>query len=137
MQTYITREQDYALRIVAALAGIQDESHLSITTLCKKLLVTRNFAGKIVHKLKHAGIVNTTQGQFGGVFLSKATANISMYEVLSAIGFRTKFNECLREEISCPLETICGFHGYFHNIENNFLNEMKSKMISEFVIKIK
>ncbi|MFH1194655.1 MAG: Rrf2 family transcriptional regulator [bacterium] len=136
MQTYITREQDYALRILSALAGHNEQPQLNITMLCKKLHITRSFAGKIIHKLKHAGIVSTTQGQFGGVTLSKSAGMLSIYDVLSTIGFRTKFNECLRDEINCPLETICGFHSYFHKIEKNFLNDMKSKMISEFIIHI-
>lgn len=134
MQTYITREQDYALRITSALAALKENEQLPVSELSKRLYISKNFAARIVHKLKTNGILVTTQGKYGGVALKKQADKLSMYEVLNTIGFKTKFNQCLDEEFHCVFSNKCLFHSFFDEEEKKLHERMKSKMISEFVI---
>jgi len=134
MLTFITREQDYALRIVAMLAGLDKEKHLSIKELSSKLLISKNFAARISHKLKQGKIVGTAQGQAGGIFLVKDPKNLSLFEVLFVIGFRAKFNQCLDETFHCGLNGVCKFHNFFGAIEEDIYKALKEKKISEFVL---
>lgn len=136
MQTFITHEQDYALRIVAMLAGLTTGEHLSIKELSNRLLISKNFAARIAHKLKNAEVIGTNQGVTGGIFLKKDPTQLSVYDVLNVIGFRSKFNLCLDDSFECGLNAFCRFHKLFDSIENNIYTILKEKKISEFIISL-
>ena len=133
MQTYISREQDYALRITATLAGLKNGEHLSVKELSQKLYISKIFAARIVHNLKHKGIVGTKQGHTGGVYLNKDANELTVYDVLNAVGFKIKFNQCLCDDFNCNLVEKCGFHSFFYEQEHAFTQNMKAKKISEFL----
>jgi len=134
MQTYITREQDYALRIISTLAALNKNDQLPVSELSRRLYISKNFAARIVHKLTKNGILVTTQGKYGGVSLKKRADKLSVYEVLSTIGFKTKFNQCLDERFPCEFSNKCLFHSFFDEEEKKLHEKLKQKMISEFVI---
>lgn len=134
MQTYISREQDYALRITSALAPLKEKEQLPVSELSKRLYISKNFAARIVHTLTKNGILSTTQGKYGGVSLKKNPKKLSVYEVLETIGFKTKFNQCLDERFHCEFSNKCLFHSFFDEEEKKFHERMKSKMISDFLV---
>ena len=110
VNSYISREQDYALRITAFLANAEDGKFVSVTEIAKRLLISRKFSARIVHKLTQAGILKTERGKQGGAALKKTPSNISLYEVLETIGFKVRFNACVCDNYDCPLEKLCQFH---------------------------
>ena len=60
---FITRESDYAMRVVRALMG---ETRLSVSEICEREAITAPFAYKILKKLQNAGIVEGYRGVHGG-----------------------------------------------------------------------
>ena len=135
MQSYISREQDYALRISARLASLNPGEHISVRELSKQLFVSKNFAARIVHKLILKGIFSSRQGNKGGVFLNLPANEINLLQILDAIGFKMKFNQCLHEEIDCQLMEFCKFHSFFHLQESSIHKSLQDKKLSDFVIK--
>lgn len=133
MQSYISREQDYALRITASLASLDEDEFLPVSKLSNDLFISKNFAARIVHKLKNNGIIKSIQGKYGGVSLAKAPSDISVYDVLAAIGFRTQFNKCLSDGFVCELEMLCRYHAFFANEETQLYNRLKEKTIDQFL----
>lgn len=132
MNSFISREQDYALRIAARLAELKKGEQISIRTLSQEMFISKIFAARIVHKLKLAGLVATTQGKAGGVYLNISPKKISAYEVLNIIGFKVKYNNCLYEEFTCSLIGSCRFHGFFKNQELELIENLKKMKISDF-----
>lgn len=133
----ISREQDYALRMTAYLAGLEKEKFISIPSLAEKLYISQNFASRIVHKLKKASITGALQGKYGGIYLKADPKTLSVYDVLSAIGFKVKFNDCLRANFSCELSFGCKFHYFFAIEEKAFIDKLKEQMVWDYIIKIK
>lgn len=134
MLSFITREQDYALRITAYLAGLEEQ--ISVKQLSSKLEVSGKFASRIVHKLKTEGILKTRRGVKGGVCLNGNAKQLTIYDVLNAIGFENKFNQCLAKNQQCTFECTCKFHRLFAEQENKLLNDFKEMKISEFIFDI-
>ena len=65
MDMMITRESDYAVRMICAL---KDGEQLTIEQICRKEQVPRQFAYKILKKLEKAGLVDVykRQGYYTG-----------------------------------------------------------------------
>jgi len=134
MITLIKREYDYALRICAYLAGKYGQSHVSISYLSKVLFLSRPFTTKIIFRLKNAGIVTTVQGKDGGVYLSQDPHDLSVYDVLLAMDFDSRLNECLAEGHDCPMEDVCSLHTFFGQQEEKLINGFKAKKLYQVKI---
>lgn len=135
MNAFISREQDYALRIAARLAGLKKGEQLSISELSQGMYISKIFAARIVHKLKHSGILATTQGKRGGVSLNVSPAKLTVYQVLNVIGFKVKYNNCLYKDLNCKLMGACRFHVFFKEQEKLLIQNLKKMKISNFTFK--
>jgi Rrf2 family nitric oxide-sensitive transcriptional repressor len=76
MVHFIYREADYALRIVAYLAGKKEK--IKIKELCEYLYLSKPIVIKIVHKLRKCGIINTETGKNGGIKVSPTVGDIEI-----------------------------------------------------------
>lgn len=139
MQTFFSREQDYALRITAFLAGaaLSEKDCISVSEISKKLYLSKAFSARIVHKLKQGRILSSKQGLYGGVYLGRDPKNLSFYEVLTAVGFDNRLNECLKGTEICNLKRNCNIHMYFRKREEELVRSLKETMISDFTYNIK
>lgn len=133
--SFISREHDYALRMTAFLAGLPKGEFISVPNLAEKLFISNKFASRIIHKLKKANITDSIQGKYGGVFLKADPKKLSMFDVLNTIGFKVKFNDCLKENFVCELMFGCKFHSFWMNEELLLLEKLKQQKISDYVLK--
>lgn len=95
----ITREADYALRIVYTLA--EEGAKIDATSLSERVGVTLRFSLKILRKLLLVGIVRSFKGANGGYILAKAPSEISMYDVITAIDGNMDVNRCTADDYEC------------------------------------
>ncbi|EJW97024.1 rrf2 family protein (putative transcriptional regulator), partial [gut metagenome] len=66
---FITRECDYAVRVIRALGG---EARLSVGEICERESITAPFAYKILKKLQKAELVKGYRGVHGGYSMAKS-----------------------------------------------------------------
>ena len=78
---FITRESDYAMRVIRALMW---EPRLSVSEICERESITAPFAYKILKKLQNAGLVEGYRGVHGGYALKRDPEELSLYEIYSA-----------------------------------------------------
>ncbi|MCX7875223.1 MAG: Rrf2 family transcriptional regulator [Melioribacteraceae bacterium] len=135
--SFISREQDYALRMTAYLAALPKGEFINVPTLAQRLFISQKFASRIIHKLKKAKITDSIQGKYGGVFLKADPKKLSLYDVLNTIGFKVKFNDCLKKEFKCELKFGCKFHAFWVNEEEILINKLKKEKISDYLLKEK
>ena len=78
----ITRETDYALRILRAL--LDGKLHTA-GQIAQDELLPQAFAYKILKKLEKAGLVEVVRGTAGGCRLSADLIGTSLYDLMKAI----------------------------------------------------
>lgn len=108
---FITRECDYAVRVIRALAG---EARLSVSEICEKEMITAPFAYKILKKLQKAKIVKGYRGVHGGYSLNEDVSQLTLYDVyLLLIRKCLLSNACIRaipvsgmEKEGIPVQSI-------------------------------
>ena len=89
---FITRECDYAARVLRALSG---ETRLSVNEICEKESITAPFAYKILKKLQKAGIVKGYRGVHGGYAMNKSLGELTLFDVYKAIDPDLFIIECM------------------------------------------
>ena len=95
----ITREADYAIRIVSYLS--KQTTIVGAKQISEETDITQRFALKILRKLCISGILKSYKGNTGGYTLNKLPAEINMVEVIEAIEGKIAINECLESDFDC------------------------------------
>lgn len=128
----ITRECDYAVRVIRALTG---EERLSVNDICEREVITAPFAYKILKKLQKAGIVKGFRGVHGGYSLNRGLGEMNLYDVYTAIDPDMRIIDCLDPDYDCVRDggdgTICLVHRELAQIQGELWKLLKRKTLKE------
>lgn len=132
----ITRETDYAMRLVLALA----ESHkkgvdsVSSATVAAEMDIPYRFLRKLAKRLVDGGLIESRRGKGGGVALARKPRDISLYDVLKATGPRgAELSACVSRPESCQRSALCRIQGEFHNIQIEVDRRLKAVTMADLV----
>ena len=108
----ITRETDYAIRIVLYLAEEgPDSGPVSARHIAEEMDIPYRFLRLISLKLVQAGILNSRRGKNGGLMLAKPPSELSLLEVMRTVDKKTAvLNRCLIDETTCNRTGHCSVH---------------------------
>ncbi len=101
----ITRESDYAVRIVFYLS--KNDTIIGAKQISEETDITPRFALKILRKLCIAQILQSFKGNLGGYKLNKPSSEISLKDVIEAIEGEIAINSCLDDEFECNGISSC------------------------------
>ncbi len=105
--TLLSRKADYALLI---LSFLHTQGSGNAREIAAKFGLSRAFVANILKELGHKGFVTSTRGVKGGYVLQRASATITLAELLEAVedGFQlTLCNEHTGGEATCEVESVC------------------------------
>lgn len=100
----ITREIDYALRILRALS---DGTQLSIQEICEKEATPKQFAYRIIKKLEKMDWITIFRGSEGGCRLNIDLNFVNLYQLIEGISSERDISECLDEKYICSRKAVC------------------------------
>ena len=133
---FITRECDYAARVLRALSG---ETRLSVNEICEKESITAPFAYKILKKLQKAGIVKGYRGVHGGYAMNKSLGELTLFDVYKAIDPDLFIIECMASGYECPTDgkgdhLPCYMHRELCEIQQGVWEMLKRKSLQEVLM---
>jgi Rrf2 family transcriptional regulator, iron-sulfur cluster assembly transcription factor len=107
----ITTKGRYGLRAVINLAMAYQNRPISISTIAAGEKVSSEFLEQIFFKLKKAGIIRSIRGPGGGFALNRKTSEISVKDILDAVGETGGLTPCtLRRKVLCTRTDFCPAH---------------------------
>ena len=130
----ITREADYAIRVLLALAGAEKGEAVSTTAIAEAMHIPYRFLRTIVRKLSKAGLVGSVRGKEGGVFLLRAPSAISVHDALEIFDPKALlFNSCYQEHDDCPRKGGCAVHARMRPVQDRLVQQLKDIKVSDLV----
>jgi Rrf2 family iron-sulfur cluster assembly transcriptional regulator len=120
----ITREADYALRIVAMLAG--ETKQVEAKAIAEKKRVPYRFTLKILRKLVQSGLVKSYRGVNGGYALNRGANEITFKDVIEAIDGSIAINACIEQPRICENANDCNIQRQLLLAQNVFAKELDS-----------
>lgn len=131
----ITKETDYALRILRGLAGGE---RITVADLSQNEQVPQQFAYKILKKLQKAGIVRVLRGAEGGCILSVGLDQVTLYRLMQVMEEDSSVISCMRPGYQCHWckthgETICRVHNHLASIQKNLEEELDAHSLAEIM----
>jgi len=135
MDSFILREEDYAIRIIVFLAT--EGKMVKTKEICSSLFLSRPIVVKIINKLKSCGFLITKTGKEGGLVVAEKVYDASLYDILNCMGFTTRMNQCLAPNINCQLMPICKVNTLFAGIQNDVEKKLRNAKIKDFLFENK
>jgi len=130
---YLTKECDYGLRIIRALA---DGEKTTAEEICAAENIPGQFAYKILKKLERAGYLQSSRGRDGGYWLVRPLNSFSIYDIVSSVDEILYINECLRDDRPCKRnhpDEPCAVHKELERVQKVLVDELSGKTILEVV----
>jgi Rrf2 family protein len=131
MHMLISKECDYAVRIVRALA---DGGKRTAEDIGRMEKISHPFAYKILKKLEKSGLVQSFRGKAGGYALTMGVDKFSLYDVFSAVEERMILTACLQKGFACPMnkgDSPCRVHREFTRLQELLSAGLKERKLSE------
>lgn len=129
----ITRETDYALRILRAL--LDGQLH-TLGQIAQDELLPQSFTYKISKKLHQAGMIEVVRGTAGGCRLAVDLSGTSLYDLMVAMGEHSGLSSCMNPDYSCAWRTChhgCTAHTKLMEIQEKLDNELRSHSLREIL----
>ncbi|HMP73717.1 MAG TPA: Rrf2 family transcriptional regulator [Kiritimatiellia bacterium] len=109
--SFISKRCEYGLRAAFHIAAHQKkDDFLSIRDISEELDISFHFLTKILQSLTRAGIMTSSRGRTGGIVLAKPASEITLYEILHALGETDPFHSCILGLAACGDQSPCPLH---------------------------
>lgn len=124
----ITREIDYALRILRALNG---GKQVTAAEIASKEQIPQQFAYKILKKLKNGNLLAIQRGATGGYTLAVDLHKVSLYDLLAVMDTGKYVASCLEGDYECEWRMardnkVCKAHVSLAAIQRTLDKELKA-----------
>ncbi len=130
----ITLESDYALRIITALAEVDDV--VDAKTLSERTYVTLRFTLKILNKLVQGGLISSFKGVKGGYKLKLDADSITLKSVIELIDGPIVIARCLEHNEGCTMisdKSACIYHHIFDSISMDVARKLSNITIKDIL----
>ena len=120
----ITREMDYAVRVVRAL---KRNTKISATEIAKKEHLPQAITYKVLNSLLKSKLVGSMRGVNGGYYLKCDLTCTTLYDICVALGEDMSITECIRDGYDC-VNNRCGeciLNREFNRIQNSLNRELQ------------
>ncbi len=82
----ISATEEYGLRCILQLAKLKPGQQLAASGIAEAEGISVQYASKMMHLFRKAGLVESIRGLHGGFRLTKSASSITLYEVFQALG---------------------------------------------------
>jgi len=132
----ISKVEEHGVRLVMRLAA--HDGRLTVSELAAGENLPETTVAKVLLPLRRAGLVHAERGRNGGYSLAARPREISVGEVLDALGdplFRGRFCEGAdpRADFSCPHEDGCGLRSVWRHIETMIMRVLSGTTLADLL----
>lgn len=128
----ITRETDYSMRMVLALAGHHQRGVATVSSadIAREMDIPYRFLRKLVKRLVAGKLIGSRRGKRGGVSLARDPALITLFDIVKATGPRgVEMSPCISEPQACARAGLCQLLREFKVVQSGVERHLKSVRI--------
>lgn len=123
----LTTKARYAVMAIMEIADNGNNSPLSLLEISKRQEISLSYLEQIFAHLRKAEIVSSIKGPKGGYILSKKPSEITIAQIVKAIGEPIKMTRCSSENKGCmKSKAKCKTHHLWSGLENKIYDYLES-----------
>lgn len=130
----LTRATNYAVRALVGISKCGAVRRAGLRTLAREMGAPPAFLGKVLQRLKRAGLLEGVRGAHGGYSLARDAEGMTVRDVVEAVEGRTSLAQCLEREDRgktkpCPRARTCGARRLWSRLEERLNKALESETI--------
>jgi Rrf2 family protein len=130
----ITRETDYALRIIRALA---DGKQYTAEEICTMEFLPKQFVYKIIKKLEKYDLILIIRGVHGGYRLIGDLEKTTLFDLVNIMEADRMICACVKTGYRCGRKessgTTCQVHLELQQLQEDLDNALKARSLSQVI----
>lgn len=133
MKLELSSEGRYALRALVYLA--RDAERCDLVTadrISAEAAVPRRLLARVMAKLSHAGLVETSEGRGGGSRLARSPQEITLRDAVEAVEGPFEITHCIMRQRPCGEGHPCDLHDAWIEGQNAILEHLGSRSLADF-----
>lgn len=116
-------QEEYGLRCLIALSRHAGQGPLTIHQIAEAEGLSPDYAAKLLRELRRGGLVTSTRGAAGGYRLTRAAAEITVWDAIEVLGgalFPDSFCECHGgQQSDCVRATDCALRALWRAVDRS------------------
>ena len=126
----LTTKARYAVMAVIEISEEKNSQPISLQTISEKQKISLSYLEQIFACLKKDGIVASVKGPGGGYVLGKKREEITVADIIKAIGEHVKMTRCSTKEGCVKVSSKCKTHHLWRGLENKIYEYLDSVSLS-------
>lgn len=126
------RSWQYAMRILLQLARMAPGEQRSARTIAGEIGVPSAYTAKIVSTLAAARLVRSRRGPRGGLMLARPAREISLHDVVQAVGSQGSIGECILGFRECSDLVPCPVHSTWATMREQLRDKLLDRSLEDF-----
>lgn len=126
----LNQSADYALRAVLFMAQADTRRSSSASEIAAAIGVPRNYLGKVMHTLAHAGVLTSVRGPRGGFKLALDARELTLADVVGPFQRLPERRTCLLGNRACDAETPCAAHRHWQAVAGRVTSFFRTTTIA-------
>lgn len=124
----------YGLRAVLQIAS-EDGEPVSVRAIAQREGLSDRYLEQLMRRLRTAGIVTSARGARGGYLLARSASEVTVADVLDAVGESVEPVECieLQGKGQCPTGSVCRTKRAWKKLNDGILGITKSMTIGSLL----
>lgn len=131
---FLSKSFGYALRGILYIATVQNEKpKVQIREIAEQLQVPRHFLGKIMQKIVRKGLLHSTKGPNGGLFLTNETLATPLIKLVEMTDGTEQFRICVLQFRNCNTMNPCPLHQEIEQIRTAWRELLNNTTIHDLI----
>ena len=126
----LTTKARYAVMAVIEISEEKNSQPTSLQAISEKQKISLSYLEQIFACLKKDGIVASVKGPGGGYVLGKKREEITVADIIKAIGEHVKMTRCSTKEGCVKVSSKCKTHHLWRGLENKIYEYLDSVPLS-------
>ncbi len=131
MRLELSSEGRYALRALLYLA--RADGQVTADRISAETNIPRRLLARIMARLSHAGLVESSQGRGGGSRLARPPQEITLRDAVEAAEGPFGMTRCIMQNRACGEAAPCAMHEAWSEGQQAILEYLQNQTLAEFV----
>ncbi|MCL6472290.1 MAG: Rrf2 family transcriptional regulator [Firmicutes bacterium] len=131
----LTRKAEYAIRAMVDLATNYNQQPVMSKEIAVRQDIPVKFLIQIIPDLKSSGLIHTSRGNGGGIYLAKKPSEINIKHIVEAIEGPIALNNCLTGDSACSRKQSCSLHKVWRLAQEQMVSVLESTTLAALTLK--
>ena len=132
----ITREADYAIRVLLQLARRErkGEGGASSVAIAEEMEIPYRFLRKLIKRMVAGRLLVSHRGKGGGLELARPASRITLFEILEIMApAGTQLSQCVAKPSTCRRAGTCRVHRTIQTIQTSVDRQLRNSTLESLI----